>query len=70
MRTKVAVDFRVTTRDLMETKDCYDVMNSERAIQLMFEQAHANKNFVKILSSDPDPLNSDVVLLKIEAELL
>lgn len=70
MRPRVTVNFRATTRDLMEAKNCYDMLQTDRVVQFLFEEGNRGKQFVRIVSADPDAVNPDVVLFKIEAELL
>jgi hypothetical protein len=54
----------------MEIKNCYDMLQTERVVQFLFEEGNKGKRFVRIVSADPDAVNPDVVLFKIEAELL
>lgn len=64
----VTVDFRVTTRDLMDVKNCYDLYNTEVAVRFMFETQNVGLRFIKIVSADPDPVNHDAVLMQVQAE--
>jgi len=64
----VTVDFRVTTRDLMDVKNCYDLYNTEAAVRFMFEKQNNGLRFIKIVSADPDSINHDAVLMRVQAE--
>ena len=64
----VTVDFQVTTRDLMDVKNCYDLCSTEFALRFMFEKQNTGLRFIKIISADPDPINHDTILIKVQAE--
>jgi len=64
----VTVDFRVTTRDLMGVKNCYDLYSTEAAVRFMFEKQNTGLRFIKIVSADPDFINHDAVLMRVQAE--
>jgi hypothetical protein len=64
----VTVDFQVTTRDLMDVKNCYDLYTTEAAVRFMFEKQNAGLRFIKIVSADPDPINHHTILIKVQAE--
>lgn len=62
------VDFRTTSRDLMDVKNCYNIYGTESALKFLFESQYSDLKFVRILSADPDPINTDTVLVRVEAE--
>lgn len=66
----ITVDLRVTLDNLMRVKDYYQLQNTEVAVRAVFEELYTNLRFVKIISSDPDPINQDVVLIRVEAEYI
>lgn len=66
----VTVNLRVTMNNLMCVKDYYQLHDTEAAVRSMFEKQYDNLRFVKIISSDPDPINQDAVLIRVEAECI
>jgi hypothetical protein len=52
----------------MDVKNCYDLYNTEVAVRFMFEKQNTGLRFIKIVSADPDPINHDAVLMRVQAE--
>ena len=63
------IQFRVTTRDLMDVKDCHSLYDTRSAIKFMFEQQYPTKELLleKGFSSDPCSINSDAVIVTVQA---
>lgn len=63
------LQFRITTRDLMEVKDAYNLYDTRSAIKFMFEQRFPTKEVLLEygFDTDPCPVNSDAVVITVKA---
>jgi hypothetical protein len=63
------IQFRITTKDLMEVKDAYNLYDTRSAIKFMFEQQFPQKEVILEhgFCSDPCPVNSDAVVITVKA---
>lgn len=63
------VEFRVTTRELMQVKDAYNLYDTRSAIKFMFEEKHPRKELLLDLgyTTDPCHINDDAVVIKVKA---
>lgn len=63
---------RVTTRDLMDVKDAYNLYDTRSAIKFLFDKQYPNKELLldKGFQTDPDPVNPDVVIITLKAREL
>lgn len=63
------VEFRVTSRELMQVKDAYNLYDTRSAIKFMFEEQYPKKELLLDLgyTSDPCHLNEDAVVIKVQA---
>lgn len=60
------IEFRVTSRELMQVKDAYSLYDTRSAIKFMFEEQHPKKELLGY-TVDPCHLNDDTVVIKVEA---
>ena len=63
------LQLRITTKDLMEVKDAYNMYETTSVIKWMFDQQYPNKELLldKGFSSDPCPINMDTVVVTVKA---
>lgn len=63
------VEFRVTSRELMQVKDAYNLYDTRSAIKFMFEEQFPKKEILLHLgyTADPCHLNEDAVVIKVQA---
>lgn len=64
-----SVKMRVTTKEIMEVKDAYDLLSTKSAIKFLFEQYYPNKELLLEhgYTSDPCHINPDVVVISVTA---
>ena len=70
MRSQVkTVEFRVSSRELMQVKDAYNLYDTRSAIKFMFEEQYPKKELLLDLgyTADPCHLNEDAVVIKVQA---
>lgn len=70
MRSQVeTVEFRVTSRELMQVKDAYNLYDTRSAIKFMFEEQHPKKEMLLDLgyTADPCHMNEDAVVIRVKA---
>lgn len=71
MQRLETVQLRVTTKDLMEVKDAYDLYDTKQAIKFLFNQQHPTKELLleEGVSADPCHINPDVVVISVKARI-
>lgn len=67
--TVKTIQFKITTRDLMEVKDAYNLYDIRSAIKFMFEQQFPKSEVLleQGFATDPCPVNSDAVVITVKA---
>lgn len=63
------LELRVTTKELMQVKDAYNLYDTRSAIKFMFEERYPAKEILlnEGVSADPCAINTDVVVLTVKA---
>ena len=63
------IQFRITTRDLMDVENAYNLYDTRSAIKFMFDQQYPTKEALldQGFSSDPCPINTDAVVITVKA---
>lgn len=63
------LQLRITTRDLMDVKDAYNMYDTKSVIKWMFEQQYPNKELLldQGFTSDPCSVNMDTVIVTVKA---
>jgi len=62
------IQMRISTRDLMDVKNAYNLYDTQQAVKFLVGQQHPNKEVLleQGYSVDPCSVNSDAVILTVK----